>query len=259
MDVGDRLRAAREARGLSLEAVANTLRVKPSILQAIENNDAAALPPRPYGRGFVRTYAAHLGLEPHDTARDYFLQFAPAPQPEPPPPAAPRSSRWSWSPLVLRRASYVVAAVVLFGLVLLGARRLLRQEATRQPIARTHAEASGPVGTGGSSEPARPSKPTAALTVELEATDRVWVAASADGRRTLYGFLKAGDRETVRADREIAIRVGDAGALRWRINDRPAAVMGLRGAVRSVRLTPGDVQTSSRPAAPGAAPPGPRR
>jgi cytoskeleton protein RodZ len=262
MDVGERLRTAREAKGLSLDAVAHTLRVKLSTLEAIENNDVASLPPRPYGRGFVRTYAGHVGLDPHQTARDYFLQFAPAPPPEPAPaPVLPQTSRWSWSPLVVARASYVVAAVVLLGLALLGARRLLRQEAMPQPVARPRVEAaSSPVGTGGSiGPPAAPRPAAAALTVELEATGRVWVSASVDGRRILYRTLNAGDKETVRADREIAIRVGDAGALRWRINDRPATVMGARGAVRSVRLTSDDVQTSSRPAVHGTEPAGPRR
>jgi len=253
MNVGDRLRTAREAKGLSLESVANTLRMKLSVLEAIEKNDAASLPPRPYGRGFVRTYAGHVGLDPNETARDYFLQFAPPPPPQPAPAPAvpPETSRWFWSPLALVRASYVVAAVLLLGLVLLGARRLLRPEAAPQPVAPPRVEASAPVGTGGSTELPLASKPAPALTVELEATDRVWLAASADGERTFYGFMQAGERETVRADREIALRVGDAGAIRWRINDRPADVMGGRGAVRSVRLTSDEVQTSAPQSAPG--------
>jgi hypothetical protein len=67
------------------------------------------------------------------------------------------------------------------------------------------------------------------------------VTASADGQRAVYRIMRAGERETLRGDREIAVRVGNAGALRWRINDRPDAVMGARGAVRSARLTPDNV------------------
>jgi transcriptional regulator with XRE-family HTH domain len=87
MDIGSRLRSAREAKGVSLEALSKITRVKPTVLKALENNDAAAIPPRPYGRGFVSAYASYVGLDPQQTVRDYFLQFAAppaAPRPEPP-------------------------------------------------------------------------------------------------------------------------------------------------------------------------------
>lgn len=77
MDVGARLRDAREARGLSLDAVSRSTRVQPRILSAIETNDSIALPPRPYGRGFVRAYASEVGLDPDGTVREFFSQFAP--------------------------------------------------------------------------------------------------------------------------------------------------------------------------------------
>src|SRR5688500_21891 len=87
MDVGSRLRSARIAKGMSLEALSKITRVKPAILAAIENNDTTAIPPRPYGRGFVSAFASQVGLDPQATVRDYFLQFVapPAPGQEPPP------------------------------------------------------------------------------------------------------------------------------------------------------------------------------
>ena len=88
----------------------------------------------------------------------------------------------------------------------------------------------------------RPRAQAGPLVERLEATDPVWVAASTDGQRIIYRTMRPGERETLRADRAIAIRVGDAAALRWRINDGPDNVMGTRGAVRSVRLTPEDVR-----------------
>ena len=88
-DVGARLRASREAKRLSLDAVAASTRVQPRILSAIEQNDASVLPPRPYGRGFVRAYAQELGLDADNIVREYFGQFAP-PEPPPAPPAPER-------------------------------------------------------------------------------------------------------------------------------------------------------------------------
>src|SRR5919108_234891 len=77
MNIGAQLRSSREAKGLSIDALAHTTRVQPRILAAIERNDVSAVPPRPFGRGFVRAYAREIGLDPEQTARDYFAQFAP--------------------------------------------------------------------------------------------------------------------------------------------------------------------------------------
>ena len=63
MNIGAQLRASRESKGLSIETVAHATRVQPRILSAIELNDVAAIPPRPFGRGFVRAYAREIGLD----------------------------------------------------------------------------------------------------------------------------------------------------------------------------------------------------
>src|SRR5262245_5979991 len=75
MSIGAQLRTAREAKGLSLGAVAQRTRVQPRTLVAIELNDLTLLPPRPFGRGFVRAYAQEVDLDPDRTVRDYFAQF----------------------------------------------------------------------------------------------------------------------------------------------------------------------------------------
>ena len=62
--IGARLRAAREARALTLEAVAAELRIRVIILSAMEREDHAALPERVYLLGLLRTYARFLGLDP---------------------------------------------------------------------------------------------------------------------------------------------------------------------------------------------------
>jgi hypothetical protein len=76
------------------------------------------------------------------------------------------------------------------------------------------------------------------LTVTLEAAHPAWVSATADGERVIFRTLQPGEREVLRATREIVLRVGDAGALRWSRGTGAAEVMGPRGAVRTIRLTP---------------------
>ena len=73
-DVGLRLRAAREAKQLSLRDIADTTKISIGALEALEENDVAWLPGGIYSRAFVRSYAAEVGLDPEQTMRDFMAQ-----------------------------------------------------------------------------------------------------------------------------------------------------------------------------------------
>lgn len=60
---GALLRAAREASGLSIDAVAQQLRLAPRQVSALEEDDYTHLPGRTFVRGFVRNYARVLQLD----------------------------------------------------------------------------------------------------------------------------------------------------------------------------------------------------
>lgn len=64
--VGSQLRAAREARGLTLEQVAAQTRIPQRHLKAIEEGDFSELPGRTYAVGFSRTYAKTVELDQDD-------------------------------------------------------------------------------------------------------------------------------------------------------------------------------------------------
>jgi cytoskeleton protein RodZ len=69
---GARLRAAREAAGLSLDQVAQQLKLAPRQVKALEDENFAELPGRTFSRGFMRNYARLLSLDP-----DLLLQDLP--------------------------------------------------------------------------------------------------------------------------------------------------------------------------------------
>lgn len=244
MDIGARLRHAREARGLTLDAISRSTRVQPRILSAIERNDSATLPPRPYGRGFVRAYASEVGLDPEGTVRDFFSQFSLAVDTPPSlprlrtpvePEARPRP--WLW-PVVL------VLGYAAVGLVVIQAGRwsIDRRAEEHRPAP----AAAVPVATTGTEPgPPAPSAPpprVAGVVVVLEAQGVSWITAVVDGQRTVYRNLEPGERLTLSGTREVRIRTGDAGAIRWQVDGRDAVPMGRPGEVRSVRVTREDTK-----------------
>ncbi len=62
-DIGRQLREARLARGETVDAVADQLRIRPSYVEALETGELSRIPGRPYVVGFLRSYAGHLELD----------------------------------------------------------------------------------------------------------------------------------------------------------------------------------------------------
>ena len=67
---GERLRAAREAKGMSVEDVASATRIPKRHLETIEDGDFAVLPGRTYAIGFSRSYAKAVGLNDEEIVND---------------------------------------------------------------------------------------------------------------------------------------------------------------------------------------------
>ncbi|MEO7379255.1 MAG: RodZ domain-containing protein [Sphingomicrobium sp.] len=63
MTAGERLRTAREAKGLSIEEIASTTRIPTRHLESIETGDWTKLPAPTYSIGFARNYATAIGLD----------------------------------------------------------------------------------------------------------------------------------------------------------------------------------------------------
>ncbi|MFQ5431706.1 MAG: RodZ domain-containing protein [Nitrospinota bacterium] len=61
--LGEKLRREREARGVSVKEIAEATRIHENYLYALEENDYGSLPGAVFVTGFLRNYAAHLGLD----------------------------------------------------------------------------------------------------------------------------------------------------------------------------------------------------
>ena len=107
---GQILRDAREARGLSTSQVAAKTHILVQIIEGMEKEDFHRIPAAIYGRGFVKSYAACVGLDPQPLLREFMdiyegrraptVQIRPVPTAEPPaPPPTPTPPPPEPSPL----------------------------------------------------------------------------------------------------------------------------------------------------------------
>jgi|GEM_PF-4734727 len=86
--LGKQLKERRTKAGYSLEQIAELTRIPVATLIAIEAGDSAPLPAKPFARGFIRTYAKLVGLDP-DRAVALFDQESPVTTAPTSPSAAP--------------------------------------------------------------------------------------------------------------------------------------------------------------------------
>ncbi len=226
---GENLRRERELRGVSLREIADNTKISVHFLEALEQDRVDVLPGGLFTRAFVKQYAAFVGLDPERTVADFLaVHRQPEPESSPPPPERPP---------MLSPGGFFFAAVVLVAAVL-----VLRPGGGKEPeSAATDAPTPVPVApavlptdrvypppvTAATPEPARDT-----LVLTMTAEQNCWVEVRADGETVLSRILVAGESETLEAEGEIVLSVGNAGGLAIRVNDQPARPLGRSGEVR---------------------------
>lgn len=71
LTLGEKLREARETRGISISEVAEQTRISALYLESIENNDYKNLPGGIFNKGFVKSYAKYVGVGEQEALQDY--------------------------------------------------------------------------------------------------------------------------------------------------------------------------------------------
>lgn len=78
--LGQQLKAAREARGVSEQEAGAATKILTKTIVALEADDFSGIAAPTYAKGFIRLYAGYLGLNPEPLVEEYILQHAPSAQ-----------------------------------------------------------------------------------------------------------------------------------------------------------------------------------
>lgn len=197
--IGAALRAERERRHISLDAVARGTLVRLDFLQQIDEDRIENLPAGAYAKGFIRAYATHLGLDWRPFAKAYEERYA---QPAPElsrvvrrgvrvPPAAQRRA---WKIAVTSAISLIVL------LALLGAFRSGEDPAEVPDVSATSARALQPL----------PQNPLGAVVRVQVIGEASWVEVQADGQVIFAGTLRAGEARSFKGTDRVVVFVARA-------------------------------------------------
>ena len=260
--VGERLRAAREAKKLSLDDVARRTRIPVRHLEHIEREEWDALPAITYSVGFARSYAntidldgARVGAEVREllggvrhggtAATAYYEPADPARVP-------PRS-------LAIAAAAIAVLLVIAY----LVWRNSAVDDGSPADVAITRSE-EAPAANAAAARPAASPAPAPVAAngpVVLTAVEDVWLKIDQAGGASLYmGILKAGQSYQVPAGAQgPKLRTARANVLKVSIGGREIPPLGPpETTISNVSLAPADLAARAQgAAAPQASPPAP--
>lgn len=137
-DIGFRLRQARETRGLTLRDIAASTKISMTALVAMEHNDFARLPGGVFRKAYVKAFAAEVGLNPDELAREYRDRFEAEPAGPLPGHEADRRHRQFPHPFVV--ILITIAGLLISGLLILACDQILtrtdRGGTMKAPISR---------------------------------------------------------------------------------------------------------------------------
>ncbi|GAB3751214.1 helix-turn-helix domain-containing protein [Lysobacter olei] len=204
---GEQLKRARDAAGLTVDAVSGSSRIPVKVIQAIEAEDWERLGAPVFIRGQLRSYARLLGID-----LEAQLQQAQVASTSLPPLVSHTHTPYlrRLAEQAGRRAVYIALTVVIVAPVIFASRSHLGGgSAGTVKSLDSYAVPSAPATTATPPTPAQrtpviasmatmtPSAPAASKTLELVLTDESWVQVSGgDGSTLEKGVLKAGERRS---------------------------------------------------------------
>lgn len=157
-DLGQQLKEARLARGLSLDDVQEMTKIRKRYLEAIEAGDYKVLPGSFYVRAFIKTYAEAVGVDPDELLNEH-KQHVPdvAPEPTMEPVlqkrrssrTAERNSKWLSTTLMWSFAVLILVVIYMYFTVWGKSDEAKDNQPDQTPVTDTRSEGNGGTGNTG--------------------------------------------------------------------------------------------------------------
>ncbi len=254
------LKAVREAKGLTVDKVFEDTKIPKRVIRALESGDFSDLFLSPvYIRGFAKTYARYLGLDPEEVVKAIFPEVREEKKERPVPKKSDYRSGQDYVGKVLRgmkegalflasvvfsfllkvpKKVYITLAVVVLGMVLVLSfgHRQVSEDSDKVVVEEKGNEAV--VVKEEEKEVATPQvssekedRAEEGFNILVEASDDCWMRVKADGEELFRGVLRKGDVENWSAKEEISLWVGNAGALKITCDGKIYDKIGRKGQV----------------------------
>ena len=272
-EIGRTLRETRERLGLTLEEAERTIRIRASLLGALERGEFDSLPSATQARGFLHNYAEFLGIDPEALLRQYDESKQPkrrrslVARGSSKPADNKKTKRQTRMPSWFSTDIFVIATITLGVIVVLGwgGRKLFTSISSGEDAAAVESSAdaisqptatytpSPAVSTLADLTQLTTEEPTATPTLILNVLDQVnlqviaeresWVQVLVDGKEAFRGRMRAGEQSDYLGEERVELFTGNGGGIRVIFNEQNQGLMGYIGQVVIRVWTPRGGQT----------------
>ncbi len=228
--IGTILKKSRESKGLTLQQIEDETNMRWKYLEALEEENYDVIPGQAYVRGFLRNYAAFLGIEPEEMLEIYRLETEiNAPKEHEANPARKNQSKVNHNG---KQMPITLLGIMLVGVIGVGSWFVWQnnlQPQSKSPVGQEKSITKPPAAEVPIAKPKpaneTPNTPTQPQTqppgaiaqgvaLKLTASNgQCWIAVVADGQKVYEGFINNGEVKAYNAKTKIAIRYGNAGVV----------------------------------------------
>ena len=246
------LRAAREAKGLTISDISKQTLINERFLEALERGETTILPAA-YVRAFLRAFATSVGLDPAYVMRRYegekpgVSAVQPALTAEPVAAGAPetaverKSQPPFWSHSWVRSAGTTLVVLGGVGIIAYFARQSGDERPQEIPFGTMVQENTtrlSPPDTSRGTVLPQAFSARDSLVLRGSTMDSVWVQISVDALPPTEHLFPPTSGRTWKARDRFMITLGNAGGISFRLNGRDLGTFGKRGAVlRDIEIT----------------------
>ncbi|MDR3585869.1 MAG: DUF4115 domain-containing protein [Desulfosporosinus sp.] len=225
---GQMLRAARNEKKWSYIETEETTKIRVRYIQALEEEDYGKLPGTTYAKGYLRTYAKQLGLDPDEIIELYNGSIIPESEPVLESPHRLVKTRSLWVRPVILGSMAVLALVLVIAIASLYQPGKKVASSPYSPSALPTApktEAATPAPAPNPPVVATPENVVAAtqdgLTAQLVFTGDCWIEVKIDGQPPFQGLFYAGTTKELKGTSKIElVRIGNAAGLSVKLNGK---------------------------------------
>jgi cytoskeletal protein RodZ len=243
---GEELRRERLVRDITLEEISAATKISVRLLRALEESDLAKLPAPAFTRGFIRSFATQIGIDPEEKVCAYMTDLAAA------------AAGTSPSAIRVRRrflrgrgatagtiVGGVSAVLLLLGLIARPERRAApRNEkpsaARSSPVELKNVAVSNeptPVVRQQEPAPSAADGTVAVVSLLLEFDQDSWTKLDASGKTLFVGLIHGGEIRRFEARGGFRLSLGNAGGVRVTVDGHALESLGRAGqVVRDLRL-----------------------
>jgi transcriptional regulator with XRE-family HTH domain len=230
--LGERFRAAREARGLALSDVADQIRIRSVYLASIEEENWSTIGAPVYVRGFLRTYARFVGIDPEEAVAAFNRTQPTSGTGQSIATRADGSEEEEGrrrGPLLIWVAATV--AVLLIAFVVYNELTLRRPAVTASAVSEAPSAAASAAPSAAAATPTPlPAGPGGPRSLALVLSAPSWLRVTVDGSVSMEGTFPAGTSKTFHG-KNAMVRIGNAGGVEIYIDGKNVGKLGKSGDV----------------------------